>query len=105
MAAANLARAFVINFGDGTTVADGKIVLKFRLINVRGKNFYGDGMFNYSLNGFTSGYGIEADQFFYYPIGNNMDNGGDILFDNEPFSGSLKAPDTGKKIINILNSR
>ena len=35
---------------------------------------------------------------------NNMDNGGDILFDNDR-SGSLKAPDTGKKIINILNSR
>lgn len=36
---------------------------------------------------------------------NNMDNGGDILFDNEPFSGSLKMPDTGRKIINILDSR
>ncbi|MBR7002907.1 MAG: tRNA 2-thiocytidine(32) synthetase TtcA [Neisseriaceae bacterium] len=35
---------------------------------------------------------------------NNMPNGGDILFDNE-FSGSLKTPDTGKKIINILDSR
>ncbi|MBP3222058.1 MAG: tRNA 2-thiocytidine(32) synthetase TtcA [Neisseriaceae bacterium] len=30
---------------------------------------------------------------------------GDILFDNEDFSGSLKTPDTGKKIINILDSR
>ncbi|MBO4575596.1 MAG: tRNA 2-thiocytidine(32) synthetase TtcA [Neisseriaceae bacterium] len=36
---------------------------------------------------------------------NNMDNGGDILFDNEPFSGSLKMPDTGRKIINILDNR
>ena len=35
---------------------------------------------------------------------NNIQNGGDILFDNE-FSGSLKTPDTGKKIINILDSR
>lgn len=35
---------------------------------------------------------------------NHMPNGGDILFDNE-FSGSLKTPDTGKKIINILDSR
>ena len=35
---------------------------------------------------------------------NNMQNGGDILFDNE-FSGSLKTPDTGKKIINILDNR
>ena len=35
---------------------------------------------------------------------NNMPNGGDILFDNE-LSGSLKTPDTGKKIINILDSR
>ncbi|MBQ9683076.1 MAG: tRNA 2-thiocytidine(32) synthetase TtcA [Neisseriaceae bacterium] len=35
---------------------------------------------------------------------NNMPNGGDILFDND-FSGSLKTPDTGKKIINILDSR
>lgn len=35
---------------------------------------------------------------------NNMPNGGDILFDNE-FSGSLKTPDTGKKIINILDNR
>ena len=36
---------------------------------------------------------------------NKMDNGGDILFDNEPFSGSLKMPDTGRKIINILDNR
>lgn len=36
---------------------------------------------------------------------NKMDNGGDILFDKEPFSGSLKMPDTGRKIINILDNR
>ena len=34
----------------------------------------------------------------------NMQNSGDTLFDNE-FSGSLNMPDTGKKIINILDSR
>ena len=35
----------------------------------------------------------------------NQKTDGDILFDNEDFSGSLKTPDTGKKIINILDSR
>lgn len=35
---------------------------------------------------------------------NNMQNSGDTLFDNE-LSGSLNMPDTGKKIINILDNR
>lgn len=35
----------------------------------------------------------------------NQKTDGDILFDHEDFSGSLKTPDTGKKIINILDNR